>query len=718
MKEQHIIPESALTNITAVLREPKVQFWDQSTPQLALWHCMMFISKKLKIVLKEPVNPGSELTVDQQLKSLCKNSGLQVRMIELSGSWWKKDIGPVLTFYESFDHPAAIIPESFNRYLLVVPSKNIKCRLTEKLAQKFINNAMMFYRTLPEKKLSWRDVARFSFTNLSVDIAHVVSMQLLIAILGFMVPIAIGILVEQVIPNASYSLLQQLIILLSVNVFVMTLFNTVLVISSLRIRLKITASLQAAVWDRVIRLPIHFFRRFTAGDLANRASGVDQVQQIITNSVFVSMSSGVLSLVSLALMFYYSYALFLGTVILIIILALITLIANVRQLNYLRENLFLQGKLTGFVLQIISSVSKIKMTNSAANVFVQWSKLFSEKNHMLYQSGKIVIGMTVFSTAFSVISTIVMFSLVFVFGEQLSFGNFITFNALFSQCFTAIFALISALTSSMLIFPLYERIKPIIESLPESEQSGMHMDTLTGKIDCTNINFQYNEETPVVFKDLNIAVKPGEKVAFVGRSGSGKSTLFRLLLGLEQPQSGKIYYSDIDLSSVNIRSIREQIGVVLQDSVLFSASILENIVGYSNVMDINLVEMIIEQVGFAEELKTMPMGLNTVLTEQGRTLSNGQRQRLLLARALFKQPNLLLLDEATSSLDNITQEKIYHHLATLNLTCLFIAHRVSTLKFADKIYVIDNGTIVQSGTFNALIEKEGLFKHLVARSLS
>lgn len=714
-EDRQTIPEDALRTITAALKAPKERFDEHLTPHLCLWHCMQAISKALKVKLQKPVEPIAHLSFSDQISVLSENASLQCRGVEMTGAWWQKDIGPVLAFYESGEHPAAIIPHTFGRYLLIVPTKNIHCVLTAELAKKIQIYAFMFYPTLADEALGLRDLLRFSLCRVKGDVVQIFLMQTVIALLGFITPLAMGLIFEQIIPNSARTLLGEVISVLAVTVLVTTLFTCVLFIATLRLRLKIAASLQAAVWDRVLRLPLAFFRKFTAGDLVNRASGVDTVQQLMTGVVLTSLSSGTLSLVSLALMFYYSIALSVGTIILILIIALVTLLINAYQLGYLRKSLLLQGKLTGFVLQMISSISKIKMTNSAARVFKQWSEIFADKNHQAYLSGQIVIGMTLFSSAFSVITTMSLFALTYVFGDKLSFGDFITFNALFGQFFVAILALVVALTSVMMAVPLYERITPILSALPESRLSGIPLGILDGKIDVNNVNFRYSRETPIVFKNLNLSIKPKERVAFVGGSGCGKSTLFRLLLGLEQAQSGKIYYSDMDLSQVNIRSLTKQIGVVLQNSVLFSGSLIDNIVGFTSNYDLQEVEWLMEQLGFASELKNMPMGLQTLLTEQGRTLSNGQRQRLLLARALFKRPKILMLDEATSSLDNITQEKVYRYLDTLEITCLVIAHRPSTLHFADTIHVLDNGEVAQSGSFSALLKQKGVFRQLINR---
>ncbi|HBB6896252.1 TPA: NHLP bacteriocin export ABC transporter permease/ATPase subunit [Legionella pneumophila] len=717
MNNHNRIPESALDLITSTLQEPANPFDQNMTPNAALWHCMKLVAKKLKIEINKPSNHIIAQTIHEQLNYLCEHSALNMRSVELTGVWWKKDIGPVIAFFESFDHPAAIIPQSFDRYLLVVPSKNIKKILTPALAKQLKSDAIMFYRTLPEYPLKLRDLAKFSFVNLGADSSRLITLQLLIIILGFFVPIATGIIFEHIIPGAAYNLLWQFTIGLMVNVLVMTLFNTLSIISTMRMRFKINSSLQAAIWERLLHLPIYFFRQFNAGDLADRASGIDSMQHMLTSSVILSISTGITSLLSIALMFYYSPTLTVGTIILVIVMAFVALGLNIHQLSYLRHKMKLQGKLTGFVLQCIGSISKIKLTHSAARMFVYWSELFSEKNRMSYLSGKTLMSLTVFNTAFVVLSTIALFIMVFVLDTELSFGNFIAFNALYTQFIVTIVSLVGVTASVLSIGPLYDRIKPIIETQPENQLNGVALETLTGKIDVSNINFRYSINTPVVFKDLSLSVKQGEFVAIVGASGCGKSTLLRLLLGLEQAHSGKIYYSDMDISNLNIKTLRQQIGVVLQDSVLFSGTILENIVGTTFSYELQEIQEILRHLGLEDEINQMPMGLHTIIMEQGKTLSGGQRQRLLLARALMKKPRLLLIDEATSALDNNTQEKIYKYIASLDLTCITIAHRPSTIRYADRIFVIDNGIVVESGSFDELLNKGGAFTSLFQRQI-
>ena len=212
-------------------------------------------------------------------------------------------------------------------------------------------------------------------------------------------------------------------------------------------------------------------------------------------------------------------------------------------------------------------------------------------------------------------------------------------------------------------------------------------------------------------------INAGEFVAIVGPSGCGKSTLFRLLLGFEQPEAGSIFYDAQDLKGLDLNSVRRQIGVVLQNSTLFRGDVFANIIG-SKPLTLDDAWEAARLAGLDNDLRQMPMGMHTVITDGGGGLSGGQRQRLMIARAIVSKPRILLFDEATSALDNNTQAIVSRSLEGLKATRIVIAHRLSTVQNADRIYVFDEGNVVQSGTFTELIQQDGLFAALAKRQLT
>jgi ATP-binding cassette subfamily C protein len=313
--------------------------------------------------------------------------------------------------------------------------------------------------------------------------------------------------------------------------------------------------------------------------------------------------------------------------------------------------------------------------------------------------------------------------MVILLGKDLTLGSFMAFNALYGQFFTSMLAISWAVSSSLEIIPLYERAKPILDTLPETTSSGSWVGDLSGEIKIDRLSFRYSDgkasekrsQSPLVFANLDIKIAAGEFVALVGPSGCGKSTLFRLLLGLEKPLSGSIHYDGTNLMDINARSLRNRIGVVLQNSTLMPGTILENIL--YGVQDLS-EERAWTAAQFAcidKEIESLPMGMHTYLSEAGRNFSGGQRQRILIARAFAKAPKILLLDEATSAMDNDTQSGIIEHIVESRVTCIVSAHRLSTVRTADRILVLDKGSIVQEGSFNELAGKPGLFSQMTRR---
>jgi len=267
------------------------------------------------------------------------------------------------------------------------------------------------------------------------------------------------------------------------------------------------------------------------------------------------------------------------------------------------------------------------------------------------------------------------------------------------------------------VMPALERILPILEEKSEVSESKLPAGELTGEIDAAEIRFRYKPDAPLVLKDINLSIRPGAFVAIVGSSGSGKSTLLRVLLGLEKPESGAVLYDGMDISELDVSSVRRQIGVVMQHGQLMEGSIFSNIVG-SLPLTMDDAWEVARLVGLEADIKDLPMGMHTIVNEGGTTFSGGQRQRLLIARSLVHHPRIIVFDEATSSLDNETQAIVSKTLDAMRSTRIVVAHRLSTIEHADRILVMDRGEIVEDGTYSELMEKKGLFAELAARQIA
>ena len=294
-------------------------------------------------------------------------------------------------------------------------------------------------------------------------------------------------------------------------------------------------------------------------------------------------------------------------------------------------------------------------------------------------------------------------------------SQYYAFTAAYGRVMGAFSALAGIAVSVASIRPVLEMAEPILKAEPEVAADKQPVDRVTGHIEMSHVSFRYEENTPYVLNDLSLDIKAGEYVAIVGRTGCGKSTLVRLLLGFEKPVKGGIFYDRHDLNSIDPRSLRKHIGVVIQNGQLFQGDIFSNITISAPDLTLDEAWEAAEMAGIAQDIRDMPMGMQTLISEGQGGISGGQKQRLMIARAVAPKPSILIFDEATSALDNKTQKQVSGALDKLNCTRIVIAHRLSTIRNCDRILVMDKGTIIEEGTYDDLIAQNGHFAELVAR---
>ncbi|HVV68927.1 MAG TPA: NHLP bacteriocin export ABC transporter permease/ATPase subunit [Gammaproteobacteria bacterium] len=681
-----------------------------------LWLACKLIGDAIGVKVVNPDNIPLHTTVHNVVMSVAHASQFQVRRVLLKGHWWENDNGPLLAFSQETHQPFVLIMNHSGKYNIIEPASGYSRPFEAEMAQSLDFYAYSFYRCLPDIALNLKELLVFALKNQWRDIFRLLLLQTCIGLLGLLIPVATGILLNTAVPLADVSLLQQWIIGLVAITLGMVAFNAAKILSMIRLRYKTNASTQAAIWARLVRLPVRFFRAYTPGDLALRASGIDTIQQELTDATLQTFLSGIFSVLTLGLMFYYSPLLAVVAIVMLLIFLSLMFFNARMQLKYQRPIAQLQGRLANLVLQFLTSISKLRVSHSEGRSFALWAEKFSNKNRLFFKSSLLEIQFNIVTGILSIIGLLSVFGLVGAGYVKISFGSFIAFNAAFGQFFAATIGFASILMTWISLIPLYERIKPILTTLPESEVSGLDPGPVTGKIALSSVNFRYYSEGPWVLEDISLAIEPGEMVALVGPTGSGKSTLFRLLLGFETPATGGVFYNDQDLSKLNIRLLREQIGVVLQNGMLFAGTIFENIAG-THPLTMEDAWEVAAQVGLAQDIETMSMGMHTLISEGGKTLSVGQRQRLMIARALARKPQMLFLDEATSALDNPTQAEVMRNLEALKITRIVAAHRLSTLVNADRIFVLQAGKIVQTGSYDALMREPGLFATLAQRQI-
>ena len=719
--------EDAYSAIGAVMRadasraEETVGATGTAEPILAA--CRL-IGQRLGITVRPHPAASDKLTYEEMVSSIATASGFRTRVVALRGDWWRADQGPLLGQRADTHAPVALLPKGPRAYAAVEPSTGTRRQVTGDVARQLSSFAYSFYRPFPEGAITVRRLMAFGVWGLARDYRTLVVMGIVIGLFGTVTPYLTGQLFSAVIPQADRAMLAGFVVALILAAAASSVFSFVQSVATMRIQTRMSASIQAAVWDRLMNLPATFFRKYEAGDLADRAAGVDQVQQIISGAGVSAVLGSLSGLFYVGQMFTYSLRLAAAAVALTLLYVGTTTLANYLQLRYQRREMELHGRIQGLVLNLISGVAKLRVTGSENHAFRIWAQQFAEQRRISFRVGNIQNAAVTFTTAFSVLSSVVLFSvMLYDQGESaltgqpgLGTGDFIAFSAAYGLFLAAMQSLGEASLSLLAVVPIYERLKPVLAAEPEVDTSKAFPGVLTGAIELSHLHFRYDTDGPLVVKDFTLKIKPGEFIAFVGASGCGKSTLMRLMLGFERPVSGTIYYDGQDLAALDLRMVRRQIGVVLQVSRVMPAEIYRNIIGTTS-HTIDDAWWAAERAGLADDIKSWPMGMHTYVSEGGGTLSGGQRQRLMIARAIVNRPKILFLDEATSALDNRAQAIVTESLDKMDATRIVIAHRLSTVINADRICYLEGGAIAEMGTYQELMDKKGLFAELARRQM-
>lgn len=677
------------------------------------------VAHPLGITIIAPPQQATPRKMKDPLAEIARASRIRVRKVALKGDWWQQDNGSMVAFIEESGEPVALIQKSSGSYQMYNPSGGGSLiPVTKRVAGNIDPFAYVMYRSLPSTLIKGKDLLLFAARGRWGDIFVVILTGLAGGILGLLTPIITGIIFDTIIPEAEISKLLMLALALLIGAVSTAIFGFTRSIAMLRIEGRMDQHVQAAVWDRLLELPVPFFREYTSGDLADRAMGINLIRQTLSGSAINAMLSGIFSIFNLMLLFWYSTKLAFVALGLTFFAILFVVLASFYQLRYLRLLAGVSGKLTGLLLECVTGIAKFRVSGSEGRVFAQWAAKFAEQKELSRKSATVKNIVETFSSVYPVISSVIIFMMIVSYSKQspMSTGSFLAFNSSFGQFLQAVLGVAMSVISSASIMPLYQRCKPILETLPETDETKSYPGELTGEIEVSGLTFRYIPDGPLILDDVSLRAKPGEFIALVGASGCGKSTLLRLLLGFEKAGSGGIFYDGQDVSTLDIRSVRQQMGVVLQNGQVMSGDIFTNIVG-SSLLTIDDAWEAARMAGLEPDIRSMPMEMHTVISQGGGTLSGGQRQRLLIARALVARPRILFFDEATSALDNMTQSIVIASLEQLNNTRIVIAHRLSTIIRADRIYVLDQGRVVQCGTYNELIAQDGFFAEHAKRQI-
>jgi len=653
---------------------------------------------------------------EDRIAHLARQANACLRQVTLAGAdWWREDAGPLLAFGKD-GRPVALLPAKSGGYVILDSTDGTQKRLGKDSAATLAETAFMFFRSFPHQAIGMRDLLRFGIAGARADLLRLIGFGIMGGLLGLFTPVATGLLIDTVIPDAQSDQLLQLILLLLTATIGVSAFELTRAIAMLRIDGRMGNAAQAAIIDRLLHLPAGFFRNYSAGDLAQRVFAITDILELLSNTTQSAVLGWAFGLFSYAYLFVISWKLALLATGLVTVVFIVTTTLNFKRLKIGRQLFKIQGDIASRIFQILNGIGKIRSSGSEKRVFALWADAFAQQKKLDFSARRLSNILTVFEAGFLVLTSALLFGAVAAFMPDMTTGSFVAFSTAFSQFLAATLAMTSALTAALNAIPLYERARPILETLPEVSEEQLAPGELSGAIDISCVTFRYAQDGPVILKDLSVKINPGEFIAFVGPSGSGKSTLFRLLLGFEQPESGAIYYDGEDMAGLDKGALRRQLGVVLQNGKLMPGNIFSNIVGAS-ALTLDDAWKAALRADLADDIKAMPMGMHTVISEGAGTISGGQKQRLMIARAIVKKPRILLFDEATSALDNHAQATVARSIEGLNATRIVIAHRLSTIVKADRIFVIDSGQVVETGNYEELMANNGLFAELAKRQL-
>ena len=657
---------------------------------------------------------------EDRLAALVDAAGARKRQVALRGRWWRRSHGDMLAFAGDDGQPVALLQDGKGYCAHFVATGDSRT-VDDSVAAQLAPFAQVLHAGLPGRRLGWRDLLHFVGQRQAANAGRLVAVAALMALLTLLAPLAMGHVFDVVIPAADQWQLREILaalLALAVATLSLGVYRAELL---LHVQGSTDGLLQAAVWDRVLRLPVGFFRGHAAGDLAQRIGAINDIERELSGNALVSVLGGLFAFLSLAFLFHLDVPLAALAAAFAALAVLVQVTLGLQVIRRERSALALQGRLSGLVQQMLCGIAKLRMAAAEARAFCRWSSLFVEARRVdidiarLRNAAGIVIG------ALSVVATAVLFQAMagptVTSASGMSTGRFVAFASIYAGFFAHFLAMSESLLAMLKLVPQMERTRPILETPTESLQPGRQDFQLSGGISLSHICFRYGAALPLVLDDVSLDVREGEFLAVVGPSGSGKSTLMRLLLGFEQAQSGTIHFDSIAIADLDLRAMRRQMGVVLQSGQITPGDIFSNIVG-SHKLTLDDAWEAARLCGLDADIAAMPMGMNTILGEGSGSLSGGQRQRLLIARAIVRKPRILLFDEATSALDNHAQETVTRSVEQLRATRVVIAHRLSTIRNADRIVVMDQGRVVQSGRYDDLVAEPGLFRDLARRQIA
>ena len=732
IKNKKVMVENS---IRSLLGEEKIIYSENESKKNHSTEDATFI---VRLIAKKMQMPTENITIGEEiskkidsvgiLRRLTQKANIQIRLVTLTNDWYKNDTGILIGFYGKDKTLSAIIPDAPDQYKIFTRENPNGIILDDKLVKNLSKDAFMCYAGFPSRALKVFDLLKFMFNQCwKADYKTVLITSLIAGLIPLATPLITESIFQDIIPILDRQGLSTVTQALMATSFTMAALSIVRSIAVMRISTKIEISSEAALWGRLMTLPTKFFRRYTVGELASRMGGMSVIKGLIGGEFIGTIFSFIFSFWSIFLMCYYSLKLTAAALAVWLVYSVFIFFVYRRVIEFNRKLIECGNKTAGTVQQIFAGLAKFRVQGAEEQAYQLWARDFGEQWNWSLKLRWQNNYTSIISSIQPFILTMILYY-VAVYGmnevgangqtvQGIGYAQFIAFNAAYSSFNGTLGSVIGLIGTFFGIQPQIENLRPILQETPESISDKADAEVLSGVIEVNHLTFAYEGSEQNVLKDVSFKIAAGENVAIVGKSGCGKSTLVRLLLGFETPKSGAIYYDGQDLSELSLPSVRTQLGVVLQNGQLMAGDIFTNIVG-TRLLTQNDAWIAAEAAGIAEDIAQMPMGMQTVISEGSSNISGGQRQRILIARALVNRPSILIFDEATSALDNRSQAIVTESIDKLKATRIVIAHRLSTIRNCEKILVMDDGRIVETGNFDELLAKNGIFAELVKRQMA
>ncbi|WP_055625961.1 NHLP bacteriocin export ABC transporter permease/ATPase subunit [Streptomyces hirsutus] len=683
----------------------------------ATYTACRLVAEAAGIPLAAPARSGTGGDRLDPVERIALASRLRTRAVRLDGRWWRDDVGPLVGHRALSGAPVALLWRR-GGYVAVHPATGRETPVEKANAAEFEPHAVMFYRPLPERRLGPLRLMRFCMAGTRGDLTGLLLSGLVTVALGALVPLATGKVLGEFVPKAQTGLIVQVCLAVILSSVVAAAFMLLQNLTLLRLEGRVEATLQPAVWDRLLRLPTSFFTERSTGELASAAMGISAIRRLLAGVGPTVAQSVTVGAVNLGLLLWFSVPMALAAIGMLLAVAAVFTGLGLWQVRWQRRLVVLTNKLNNQAFQTLRGLPKLRVAAAENYAYGAWASEFARGRELQQKAGRIKNLTAVLGAVYLPLCTLAMFMLLAGPARgSMTAAEFLTFNTSVTMVLTSVTQLTGALVSGVAALPLFEQIRPVLDATPEVRAASTRPGPLSGAIEAWRVSFRYSDDGPLVLDDVSFEVRPGEFVAVVGPSGCGKSTLLRLLIGFDRPLSGSVLYDGQDLAALDRSAVRRQCGVVLQHAQPFTGSVLDVICGtepYTPEEAMAAAEM----AGLAEDIKRMPMGLHTIVSGSG-AVSGGQRQRLMIAQALIRRPRVLFFDEATSALDNETQRTVIESTKALRATRVVIAHRLSTVLDADRVVVMEEGKVVQQGPpARLLAEPGGRLYELVRRQLA